>query len=349
MRSSDTKTPSLLLVQVAIAVLVFTALVLVSRNAYGQKGLTEACSETARMEIYSDAWFSNETGDVNGFELALEPPSGERRKAMLYVYEGAANTEGIPLALTAAGKNVVIQGTWVEHLIEYPSKREIVQKHFVRITATMTPDLLRGDLSIEGMVKPTRISLKKVKRIWLCTQQRSQVQYFLPRTFSDSQTLERGIVKWYSENLAALEEPPLWSESGQPHQPSFRFLWLRTWDKPVSVRVDRNNDGTATLTIKVCSGTGGNDPGKLETNRTKVLDAGQFNALTSMFSAAHFWTMQTIENSAGKDGAQWILEAADGGQYHLVERWSPKDGAVRRIGLRLLALADYKVPGDKVY
>lgn len=172
MRPSYAKELGASLVQVAIAVLMFAALLLVGGNADAQRGLPEACSQTARMEIYSDAWFSDETGDVNGFELALEPPSGGQRKALLFVYEGEANTDGIPLAVSGTDGKLTMQGTWVEHMIEYPSKREVVQKRFVRITAAVTPDALRGKIMIEAMFKPTRIRLRRVKYVWLCTPHR---------------------------------------------------------------------------------------------------------------------------------------------------------------------------------
>lgn len=175
------------------------------------------------------------------------------------------------------------------------------------------------------------------------------MHYFPPRTFSDSPTLEQGFVKWYSHNLAALHEPSLWSESKDQHRRSFRFLWLRTWDKPLSIRVDMNTDETATLTLAVCSGTGGDNPGNLETHGTKQLSSEQVNALTVMFRTAQFWAMPTTEESSGKDGARWILEGVDGGQYHIVERWSPKDGPVRQLGLQLLRLSAYNVSSDKVY
>jgi len=71
------------------------------------------------MDIYSDAYYSNETGDVNGFELALDKSDTPRRKALLFVYEGAANNDGIPLPVTTDGNNLVIKGTWTEHLTGY--------------------------------------------------------------------------------------------------------------------------------------------------------------------------------------------------------------------------------------
>jgi hypothetical protein len=121
------------------------------------------------MDVYSDAQVSRVTGDLSGFDLALDKPNVSQRNALLFVYEGGGS-EGIPLPVTANGDNVVIEGTWVEHLTEYPSKKDIVQTHRVRITGKITSTSFRGTISIEGLeiTNPDSMVLKKVKRIWDC-------------------------------------------------------------------------------------------------------------------------------------------------------------------------------------
>jgi len=121
------------------------------------------------MDVYSDAQVSRVTGDFSGFDLALDKPNVSQRNALLFVYEGGGS-EGIPLPVTANGDNVVIEGTWVEHLTEYPSKKDIVQTHRVTITGKITSTSFRGTISIEGLeiTNPDSMVLKKVKRIWDC-------------------------------------------------------------------------------------------------------------------------------------------------------------------------------------
>ena len=147
------------------------ALVLVLRppNSLGQSRLPDDCSQTAQMDIYSDAQVSKGTGDLSGFDLALDRPSGSQRKALLFVYEGGGS-ERIPLSVTVDGDNLVIEGTWVEHLTEYPSKKDIVQTHEVKITGKLTPKTLQGTISIEGLeiANPDGMQLKRVKQIWMC-------------------------------------------------------------------------------------------------------------------------------------------------------------------------------------
>jgi hypothetical protein len=107
-------------------------------NSFGQIKLPDECSQTAQMDIYSDAQVSKVTGDLSGFDLALDRPSTSRRTALLFVYEGAGS-EGISLPVKVDSDNLIIEGTWVEHLTEYPSKKDIVQTHRVRVTGKLTP------------------------------------------------------------------------------------------------------------------------------------------------------------------------------------------------------------------
>jgi len=119
--------------------------------------------------------FSRVTGDLSGFDLALDKADGSQRKALLFVYEGG-DSEGIPLSVIADGDNLIIEGTWVEHLTEYPSKKDIVKTHQVKITGKVTPKTLQGTISVEGLeiVNPEGMQLKRVKRIWMCKAHSSQ-------------------------------------------------------------------------------------------------------------------------------------------------------------------------------
>ena len=42
--------------------------------------------------------------------------------------------------------------------------------------------------------------------------------------------------------------------------------------------------------------------------------------------------------SVGLDGSQWILEGVRGGEYHVVDRWSPKDNSYSQLCKYLLRL-----------
>jgi hypothetical protein len=54
--------------------------------------------------------------------------------------------EGIPLSATVDGDKLIVEGTWVEHLTECPSKKDIAQAHRVRITGKITPKNPRDNI-----------------------------------------------------------------------------------------------------------------------------------------------------------------------------------------------------------
>ena len=65
--------------------------------------------------------------------------------------------------------------------------------------------------------------------------------------------------RWYSKHLAAMHEPSLWDLSKRPKKSgeAYRFLWLRTFDEPVAIRVEKATDGAARLYTRVLDGKGG--------------------------------------------------------------------------------------------
>jgi hypothetical protein len=144
-------------------------LVGLARPLLGQTAVaTDECGRTAGMQVYSNVYLQEETGDVLGYDLALKSNGDLEADALLYVYEGGNSDEGVPLSGQISKSHLSIQGTWVEHLVEYPSKKEIVQTHSVKIVGTLDSTVFRGELTIEGMGEREHVKLKRVKRIWSC-------------------------------------------------------------------------------------------------------------------------------------------------------------------------------------
>jgi hypothetical protein len=149
-------------------------ILLVASCASAQGTWEDECARTTPMRIYSNAVFSEETGDVTGFELAVKKLNDSTVDALLYVYEGAPNNNGIHLQGRTSRKKLTIEGNWDEHLIEYPSKKDIVQTHFVTIKGALDPALFRGKIAIKdtsttkGLSEDEAVRLRRVGHIWLC-------------------------------------------------------------------------------------------------------------------------------------------------------------------------------------
>lgn len=151
----------------------------------------------------------------------------------------------------------------------------------------------------------------------------------------------------YSRMLYALKEPILASYEGDNE--TYRFTWLRTFHNPVSLRIEKN-ENKITLNVKVLSGAGGYEPGKITTNKTVSLHQKNWLEFKRMLIQIEFWKLPIEYNFRGFDGAEWILEGTTKDKYHFATRWSPnKEGNYGKCCMYLLKLAGIKVSERDIY
>jgi len=175
-----------------------------------------------------------------------------------------------------------------------------------------------------------------VTLLFLAANALGQTRYFPPRAFCSPQETEH-CDRWYVPHLAAMKEPSLWELSKNQSDEVYRFLWLRTFNRPVSARLEVAADGSGELIVKVLSGRGGYSPGHLIENRKIKVEKESVDHFLELLGKAGFWDLPTEQemNGIGCDGAQWIIEAAKNRQYHVVDRWSPDEGPYRKAALFL--------------
>jgi hypothetical protein len=128
----------------------------------------DECDRTAQMRVYSNASFIEETGDVVGYEMAVQRREGTSIDALLYFYEGVPNKDGISVSGHIAGGKLAMEGDWVEHLIEQPSNKEIVETHHIAVHGTLNSTWFRGTINFAGIAIPIKVRLKHVSHIWMC-------------------------------------------------------------------------------------------------------------------------------------------------------------------------------------
>jgi hypothetical protein len=176
-------------------------------------------------------------------------------------------------------------------------------------------------------------------------------QYFPNDAFRDPSKSDSfdGRAMWYSKHLRAMTEPSLLEASKDKTLVAYRFLWLRTRNHPIATRLTIRSDGTGFLTGKMASGTGGHEPGILSQNSSIEVPKLQVQQFLSLLQKAEFWAMQSEKTIPGKDGAEWILEGTQGGNYHVVDRWSPENDDYSRVCLYLLELSKISVPAKEIY
>ena len=191
----------------------------------------------------------------------------------------------------------------------------------------------------------------------------SQTAYFPPGTLDGTEQASQFKEEWYSGQLRALKEPSLWELSKTQTTQTYRFLWLRSFHHPISVRLDIRQDGTGLLTTKVTSGQGGYKPGALVMNKTRALTKEQTSWALDRINEIGFWGLPTYEKpkegvgangektlQIDVDGAQWILEGVKDGKYQVTDRWSPENGPMHTLGIMMLIdLAQLKLLYQEVY
>ncbi len=175
--------------------------------------------------------------------------------------------------------------------------------------------------------------------------------YFQKDEFSgDYATRDDFVSDWYGKHLNAMQEPSLVSP-GDFDKEVYRFLWLRTFNRPIAVRVERSFE-RANLIVTELSGAGGYEPGNVLRRETISITDKSWCDFIAMLEVSRFWELGGPNmDEQGLDGASWILEGVREGRYHLVERWSPQDGDYRKYCIFLLRISGFYVEklGDELY
>ncbi len=150
--------------------------------------------------------------------------------------------------------------------------------------------------------------------------------------------------KWYAENLFSLKEPSLYTKKQNDEKSYFRFFYLRTFDHPLSIRIEIDlKKNEANLYYKECNGAGGYDPGKLVKDKLIKLSKDEISKFEYLYKSLVFEDLPTEQNDAGFDGAQWIVEVNQDGKYHLVDRWSPEEGLFRDFCLYFIEFSNIDI------
>ena len=158
--------------------------------------------------------------------------------------------------------------------------------------------------------------------------------------------------RYVADILRAMGEPPI------GHLPAgdqvFRFLWLRSFHRPFLVQVEKRGEDT-TLLLKALDRPWSASPdgihvGTLTVTERKPLRRDAWDRLATMRQDT-FWGKPSYDPAAegGVDGAMWILEGRSWGEYHIVERWTPREGSFREMCLAMLEAAGVNLTAERIY
>jgi hypothetical protein len=130
--------------------------------------------------------------------------------------------------------------------------------------------------------------------------------------------------EWYGKHLSTMKEPSLFPIASDQSKEIYRFTLLRTWGRPISVRVDVNENVITIHTVKL-TGSGGYEPGGIKFKESITLSPEASSKLIKKINSLKFFSMPLEDDTRGCDGSEWIFEGIKNGQYHVISRWCPDD------------------------
>lgn len=147
---------------------------------------------------------------------------------------------------------------------------------------------------------------------------------------------------WYTKHLRAMNETPLHFPDNMVRE-SYRFVWLRSFDHPVAVRIWKSETDQF-ISVNELSGAGGYEPGISILKTQRRLSSDEWDSFRRVLEYSCYWDQPTEDpDEAGFDGAQWVLEGVRDGRYHVVDRWTPESGSFREACLYMLKLSRLKI------
>lgn len=155
----------------------------------------------------------------------------------------------------------------------------------------------------------------------------SSTQYFAYDTTGNTAKI---LESWATEVLFSLKEPVLNSYSGEGQ--FIRLIWLRAFENPIVVRVNKFND-TIYANIKELA-TKSVEPRVAVVVRDTIitLDKDIWNKFVMPINQSVFWNASYSDTLFGKDGATWFLECRLNDRYKVIQRWD--DGYISSPALK---------------
>ena len=179
-------------------------------------------------------------------------------------------------------------------------------------------------------------------------------------SFSPTPRWDRDQAKYTAQYLQLLGEPCLFPLRNRSKAEVYRFLWMRTFNQPVSVRLDVQADGSGRVTVATMRGESGfgstlKGPPTVTSRLADVEEVARFRELLQKNG---FFAIPSVVrgDQQGTDGSDWRIEAIIGGRYHTASRWSPTSSqgpgkqAIAELGKALaFDIGNFQVNLDEIY
>ncbi|RFC50895.1 MAG: hypothetical protein DVB22_001763 [Verrucomicrobia bacterium] len=176
---------------------------------------------------------------------------------------------------------------------------------------------------------------------------------------------------YLTQFLAAMKEPSLFDRGDKRPEFEVRFLWLRTFHDPISIRIWSTPKGYMVRTVRIKQNEDYSLAGTL-VDTTRLLDDAETKAFTAALTKAPLAApMNETEETAGDggiDGASWIFESSMEKKYQKLDFWCLEHfGPIRyetlvedtskirdtssllKFALTLLELSKLNIPKEDIY
>jgi len=157
----------------------------------------------------------------------------------------------------------------------------------------------------------------------------------------------------YNDYLEAMQEPVLFRENISL---AFRFLWLRSFDPPVAIRLIKSKQNSFHMVVKVTNAEDDRESGEIVIDQDSELTAEQCQPLFDKINSCHFWNRlrdkeygQDMPYELTADGSNWLVEGMEDGKYHAVSRNNDETPCINEIGRIFLKLSGLKIREEKIY
>ena len=124
-------------------------------------------------------------------------------------------------------------------------------------------------------------------------------------------------VRWYSADMYALGERPIWTPPDG--ETTYRFTYLPAFTGPTVITLTASPDGEGRIAIKTITG----DREITSIDETVPVSRERLTIFITLLDQAHFWATPTELPRRGLDGAEWIMEGVQDGRYRTIVRWCP--------------------------
>jgi len=179
-------------------------------------------------------------------------------------------------------------------------------------------------------------------------------------SFSPTPRWDHEEAKYMAQYLQRLGEPCLFPLQNNPQTEVYRFLWLRTFNPPVAVRLEIQADGSGKVTVTTVRGESGfgstlKGPTTVTSRLAGIEEVARFREL---LQKNRFLTIPSVvrDDQQGTDGSEWRIEALIGGHYHTASRWSPISSrgpgkqAIAELGKALaFEIGKFQVAPDEIF